>query len=98
MNFEFAKEEYWKDLTFDEAKMYCFSLTINGKTGWRLPSVEELKQIYFTPYNGFVKSSYWTSSVCKYSKKIFVMNLLTGKPYHDYNTHYVRPVRALKDD
>ncbi len=98
MNFEIAPEEYEIKTNWEDAKMYCFALIIDGKTGWRLPSVEELKQIYFTPYNGFVKSSYWTSSVCKYSKKIFVMNLLTGKPYHDYNTHYVRPVRDLKDD
>ena len=35
---EIAPEEYWRVLTFDEARMYCFALNIDGKTGWRLPT------------------------------------------------------------
>ena len=38
---EIAPEEYHKDLTIDEAIMYCFSLNIDGKIGWRLPSTGE---------------------------------------------------------
>jgi hypothetical protein len=28
-------------MTYEEAVMYCFSLNINGKIGWRLPTIEE---------------------------------------------------------
>jgi hypothetical protein len=28
-------------MTYDEAVMYCFSLNVNGKIGWRLPTIEE---------------------------------------------------------
>jgi hypothetical protein len=38
---EIAPEKYWKHLQFDEAKLYCFSLNINGKIGWRLPTHSE---------------------------------------------------------
>lgn len=37
MNIEIAPKEYWRVLTFDEARLYCFALNIDGKTGWRLP-------------------------------------------------------------
>lgn len=29
------------EMTYDEAVMYCFSLNIDGKIGWRLPTEEE---------------------------------------------------------
>lgn len=35
---EVAPHEYRPELTWQEAKMYCFSLTIDGTTGWRLPT------------------------------------------------------------
>ena len=38
---EFAPEKYWIELDWYDAKVYCFSLTIDGKTGWRLPTFEE---------------------------------------------------------
>ena len=37
---EIAPEEYWQDrLNWLDAKLYCFSLNIDGKTGWRLPDI-----------------------------------------------------------
>ena len=38
---EIAPPEYWKDLLYEDAKLYCFSLTIDGKVGWRLPRENE---------------------------------------------------------
>jgi hypothetical protein len=46
---EIAPEEYWKQMSADEAIMYCFSLTINGKIGWRLPTKEEYYNEYKIP-------------------------------------------------
>ena len=37
---EIGKASEFK-MTYDEAVMYCFSLNINGKIGWRLPTIEE---------------------------------------------------------
>ena len=42
MNIELAPLEYIKALTWDEARLYCFSLNIDGKVGWRLPTMREL--------------------------------------------------------
>jgi hypothetical protein len=41
MNFEIAPEEFHKKLSLEEAQIYCFSLNIDGKTGWRLPTYNE---------------------------------------------------------
>lgn len=41
---------------YSDAVLYCFALNIDGKIGWRLPSSEELYEIYKTttePNNDF---------------------------------------------
>lgn len=38
LRLEVAPKKYRLDLTHNEAVMYCFSLNINGKVGWRLPT------------------------------------------------------------
>ena len=38
---ELAPEEYRQLLPYNEAVMYCFSLNIDGKVGWRLPTRTE---------------------------------------------------------
>jgi hypothetical protein len=38
---EIAPKEYEAPLIFKEAKLYCFSLNIDGKIGWRLPNSVE---------------------------------------------------------
>ena len=35
---EVAPDNYRPELTWQEAKMYCFSLNIDGTIGWRLPT------------------------------------------------------------
>jgi hypothetical protein len=45
MNIEIAPFEYEKTLSIDDAMLYCFTLNIDGKTGWRLPTLTELKYI-----------------------------------------------------
>ena len=61
MKFEIAPKEYEAPLQFQEAKLYCFSLNIDGKIGWRLPTIKELDGIY-TCINDFNKSWYWSST------------------------------------
>ena len=49
---EVAPIEYHPLLNRDEAIMYCFSLNIDGKTGWRLPTFEEYSTDALTGHNG----------------------------------------------
>lgn len=47
MNFEVASYLYEKELNWYDARLYCFALNINGKTGWRLPTEEELDMLLY---------------------------------------------------
>lgn len=43
---EIAPKDYWSsEFLFEHAKLYCFSLNIDGKVGWRLPTVYECEII-----------------------------------------------------
>ena len=46
---------------WDSARLYCFSLNIDGKIGWRLPTRKELYQIYQSD-NDFEKAWYWSDA------------------------------------
>jgi hypothetical protein len=59
MNFEIAPKSTEIRLNWFDAKLYCFSLNIDGKTGWRLPDEEELNEIYESE-NDFDKKRYWS--------------------------------------
>jgi len=41
MTIEIAPKEYHRLLTMHESILYCFSLNIDGKIGWRLPTQKE---------------------------------------------------------
>lgn len=49
-----APEEYWVKCTFQEIKLYLFTLNIDGKVDWRLPTDVEIE---FNPKLG----SWWTT-------------------------------------
>jgi hypothetical protein len=61
MNFEIAPKETEIQANWDDARLYCFALNINGKTGWRLPTKDELNEIYESE-NDFVGNFYWSST------------------------------------
>ena len=95
MNFEIAPKETEIRLNWDDARLYCFSLDIEGKTGWRLPTKEELNEIYESE-NDFEKAYYWSSTA------------LTGNSTWNQNFHlgfqsnsvkngyyYVRAIRSI---
>ena len=46
MKLEPTPTEYQQVMSYSDANLYCFSLNIDGKTGWRLPTIDELGELY----------------------------------------------------
>ena len=92
--FEIAPKQYETALMWIDAMFYCRLLNIDGKEDWRLPTKEELDQIYRME-NDFVCSAYWTSTK-NYGWFVNIQNLSTGKQcgVNRNNTYFVRPVRS----
>ena len=61
MKYEIAPKSTEIQANWDDARLYCFSLNIDGKTGWRLPTKDELDEIYESD-NDFEERWYWTST------------------------------------
>jgi hypothetical protein len=65
-NFEIAPKAYQKlGMSWYDAKAYCSRLCIDGRTGWRLPTTEEVNKNIESFYFGPV----WTSDIDVQIKK-----------------------------
>lgn len=98
MNFEIAPKSTETRLNWADAKLYCFFLTVDGKTGWRLPTKEELKEIYESK-NDYVRNAYWSIDEFD-TNHAWVRGFFAGiRSFHckTLNCH-VRAVRDLKDN
>ena len=73
--FEVAPKSSEVKATLDEARMYCFSLKVDGRVGWRLPTKYELLKI-FQKENDFEKDWYLSSTV-------FFDDSIWMVPFHD---------------
>lgn len=102
--FEVAPKSTEVLATLEEARMYCFSLDIDGKVGWRLPTKYELIQTYRRP-NNFEKEWYLSSTVF-HKDSIWMVpfydDAFGGRAdvtmIDDMVPVYVRAVRDLKDN
>jgi len=62
MNIEIAPKSAVIEANYDDARFYCMA-NIEGKTGWRLPTRDELNQIYLDnrlQFQRFDPVCYWT--------------------------------------
>ena len=108
MNIELAPIEYMKSMTWDEAKLYCFLLNIDGKVGWRIPTMREL---HWLRSMGLITSKqhidprkyprYWSSEEHGDYLAMIWVALATTCDMHttwcskDDETTMVRPVRDI---
>ena len=96
MNFEIAPKSTEIRLNWDDARLYCFSLTIDGKTGWRLPTKDELNQIYESN-NDYEPIWYWSSTEGN-GNGAWGQNFGNGYQYNfygkNYGFYYVRAIRS----
>jgi hypothetical protein len=94
MKYEIAPKSTTIQSTWDEAMIYCFSLNIDGKVGWWLPTFEELTEIFSTDKD-FDDGTYWSSTEGDNSNA-FVKML----PRHGFATssqkHIVNHTRAVR--
>jgi len=96
MNFEIAPKSTEIKANWDDARLYCFALNIDGKTGWRLPTKEELNEIYES-VNDFEKAWYWSSTEGN-GNTAWLQDFASGGQYHDfkfYGNGYVRAIRSI---
>jgi len=99
MNFEIAPKSTEIQATWDNAILYCTFLEVDGKRGWRLPTKEELNEIYELE-NDFEKKWYWsgTDNSGNYAWSRSIGNGIQGNRNKNYSYYYVRAIRDLKDD
>ena len=97
MNFEIAPKETEFQANWNDAKFACFLLNVNNKTGWRLPTKEELNEIY---ESGKILGNhwYWSSSDSKYdANSVWVQDFSKGFKYYGNKTKDLNRVRAVRD-
>ena len=107
MNFEAAPKSAVIEANYDDARFYCIG-NIDDKTGWRLPTKDELNQLYNSS-NGYGPEWYWTSTPYvvphnpRFDNAVWVQNFRIGLQTYcltDHNIpfekYYVLPVRDLK--
>ena len=95
MNFEIAPKSTEIQANWYDAKLYCFTLNIDGRVGWRLPTKEELSEIYQSE-NDFVCTFYWSSTESS-DDSAWLQIMSSGYQTSYYKTGGYAYVRAVRD-
>ncbi len=62
MKIEISPKEYERRLNWYDAIFYCQLLVIDDKIDWRLPTKDELEDIFYNYENDLLDSGYWSST------------------------------------
>jgi hypothetical protein len=105
---EDTKEATSTNINWNNAQLYCSNLKIADYDNFRLPSINELSELYDNKddiYNGFGGKFYWSSSTFKDEYEVWdygeVMNFengLTQKSIKEFEQGRVRCVRDIDID
>ena len=97
--------EYWIAQCKDDAVLYSFSLSVNGKTGWRLPTKEEFRVIYEPTNPEFLEGWYRVTVDNSYDavaispgEELKYSWGIDSSWFGDNMKFITMPVRDLKDD
>ena len=83
-----------QSMTWEQANAYAKEL---GK-GWRLPTIEELKEAYESNVGGFQSKFYWSSSALSQNTNyVWLIDFYNGhiNDFSKLDTYYVRCVREV---
>ena len=96
MNIEISPKEYERKMNWDDAIFYCQLLVIDGKDDWRLPNLEELREIYNSE-NDFVSDYHWSYVEYRNDSSAWGQSMLNGISYFiiKNDNWYVRAVRTI---
>ncbi len=98
MNIEVAPKETEIKADWYNAVLYCQFLDVGGKTDWRLPTKDELNDIYNLKNKELDGSIYWSATGVIYSNYAWTQHITSGIRVdgHKDNHFYVRAVRDIK--
>jgi hypothetical protein len=94
MNIQICPKEYERMLNWYDGMMYCQLLVIDNKNDWRLPTKDELNEIYNSE-NDFGGSDFWSSTEYD-GGYAWVQNMSDGNQYDYYGKDYSFYVRAVR--
>ena len=99
MNFEISPKETEIEATWGEARLYCFALNIEGKTGWRLPTKDELDLIHrkYQHDHEYEHTWYWTSQNSPHLPTEYYIQYMGSGYLASSPSKFEYLVRAIRD-
>ena len=95
-----ADHDNGSDINWSDAQIYCNGYSGGGKSGWRMPTIWELEELYISgAYGSVIKKTgplVWSSETCRSEAAGFQFYTGTRYWYPQSSLSYIRalPVRS----